>query len=649
MFQERKNTITLLLQSAAVCTSLLLSWFLRFDFALPHPRLLFGAMAVLVGVRWVFLFSFKLTHNHWRYTGIGDLKDLVKAIALGSIVFFAAIRMVSNIRSFPYSIYILEGVLTFLLLSGLRVVSRMVLAGRAVVRNGAPTPVLIVGAGSAAALLLDALKRKNYRAVGLVDDDLAKQRIKLCGVPVLGTIEQLPELVERYSIREILIATPSATGEQMMRITDYCMRAERPFRAVPSLASLLDGTMISELREVKLDDLLGREPVRLESQGVHSNLCGRVVMVTGAAGSIGSELCRQIVRYSPAKLICLDQSETPLFNLQQDLNVESNVDIVYSVADITDTERMSELLEEHGVKVIFHAAAYKHVPMTEANPYEALRNNVFGLLELVEVAEECGCEDFLLISSDKAVKPSSLMGCTKRIGEMIVGSRAFSRLRCVSVRFGNVLGSQGSVIPTFQEQIRSGNAITVTHPEMTRYFMTIPEAVSLTLQAFSVGKHGEILVLDMGKPISILELAQTLIRISGKTLKEVPIIFTGMRPGEKLFEELFYDSEIQVPTQLSKIMVAQSPLLPWHVLEQRLNELKSVARTDRAQRHDRIRLKVKEIIPEYAWEPEYVPFDLMADLSGTRPAAFEDPSPRRLPRDRRNDYVSESTTGESAL
>jgi FlaA1/EpsC-like NDP-sugar epimerase len=562
-------------------------------------------MALLVVIRWACLSRFKLTHNYWRYTGIGDLKDIVKAVSLGSTFFFITVRMVSNIRAFPYSIYILEGMLTFLLLSGLRVISRMVLAGRTAGRSGAPVPVLVVGAGAAAALLLEALQRKNYKVIGLVDDDPGKQCTKLGGVPVLGTVDMLPFFAHRNAVSEILIATPSASGDQMLRITDYCARSGKPFRAVPSLAALIDGSgTISELREIRLDDLLGREPVRLESDAVRAGICGRVIMVTGAAGSIGSELCKQIVRCDPSKLICVDQSETPLFNLQQNMDSGMMADIVYSVTDIADTERMSELIYEHKVQAIFHAAAYKHVPMTEANAYEGLRNNVFGLLDLVEVAEECGCEDFLLISSDKAVKPSSLMGCTKRLGEMIVGSRQSSRMRCVSVRFGNVLGSQGSVIPTFQEQIRSGNAITVTHPEMTRYFMTIPEAVSLTLQAFIVGEHGNILVLDMGSPVRILDLARTLIRISGKSIKDVPIIFTGMRPGEKLFEELFYDSEVRLPTALSKVMRAQSELPPWSVLERRLDELRVASRLHRARNQDAIRMKVKQVIPEYTWEPE---------------------------------------------
>ena len=459
-----------------------------------------------------------------------------KAVLLGSLLFFTILRCVCGVTAFPLSIYVLEGALTLLFLAGLRVGECLIVQGRESRRPGARIPVLIVGAGSAAALLLQELRRKNYLVVGLVDDDPAKQQTKLRGVPVLGRIDQLPMVAYRHAACEILVAIPSATGAQMLRIMDFCGRTGLPFRAVPGLADLIDGKVtISELREVNVNDLLGREPVRLEPGGVRARLSGRVVMVTGAAGSVGSELCRQIVRCLPKKLICVDQAETPLFNLQQHTLANTRVETAYSVADVTDTQRMGDLLLEHEVKVIFHAAAYKHVPLTEANPYEALKNNVFGLLDLVQAAEESGCEDFLLISSDKAVKPSSLMGCTKRLGEMIVGSRQPSRMRCVSVRFGNVLGSQGSVIPLFQEQIRTRRSITVTHPAMTRYFMTIPEAVSLVLQAFAVGEHGNTLVLDMGKPLRILDLARSLIRMSGKGESEVNIVYTGLRPGEKLY------------------------------------------------------------------------------------------------------------------
>jgi len=468
-------------------------------------------------------------------------------------------------------------------------------------RVGARIPVLIVGAGSATAELLPLLDRKGYLAVGLVDDDPAKQRTNFRGVPVLGRIDQLPQLAHRHLVCEILISVPSATGAQMFRITDFCARAGVPFRTVPELADLIDGKVtISEFQEVNLETLLGREPVLLESDCVRAMLSGRVVMVTGAAGSIGSELCKQLVRFHLKKLVCVDQAETPLFNLQQQTLAGAEVENVCPVVDITDSERMRHQIQKHEVQVIFHAAAYKHVPLVEQNPYEGLKNNVFGLRDLVKVAEDCGCEDFVLISSDKAVKPSSLMGCTKRLGEMIVGSRRLSRMRCVSVRFGNVLGSQGSVIPIFQEQLRTRQSITVTHPAMTRYFMTIPEAVALVLQAFTVGEHGNILVLDMGKPVRILDIAKTLIRMSGKSESDVQIVYTGIRPGEKLHEELFYDSEVRLPTPFSKIMRAQGKLPSWQILTRSLEELQGVAY---GYSPDLIRAKIMQIIPEYQGKP----------------------------------------------
>lgn len=346
------------------------------------------------------------------------------------------------------------------------------------------------------------------------------------------------------------------------------------------------------------------EPLRDDERA----LGGRVVMVTGAAGSIGAELCRQIVRANPKRLICLDRAETPLFDLQrrglgEDGLGEDGVEVVYAVADIADATSMRHQLRKHGVETIFHAAAYKHVPMTEANPYAALKNNVFGLEDLVEAAESCGCKEFVLISSDKAVNPSSLMGCTKRIGEMILGSRP-SRMRCVSVRFGNVLGSQGSVVPLFQEQIREGKPITVTHPGMMRYFMTIPEAASLVLQALTVGEHGDILVLDMGEPVRIVDLAHALAhqmtRAMGKREDEARIVYTGVRPGEKLREELFYSDEIQLPTGIGKVSRAQGRLPRWTELTTQLRELRGIAQE---QDGDAIRAKMKQIVPEYAWEP----------------------------------------------
>jgi FlaA1/EpsC-like NDP-sugar epimerase len=487
------------------------------------------------------------------------------------------------------------------LLSGLRVSAALILQAQTGNSDGERWPVLVIGAGSAGAMLLKSLRNTKYVPVGLMDDDPALQSIKIYGVPVLGAIDTLPGIVRQHDVKEVLIATPSATGAQMLRIADFCTQAGVAFRAVPNLSDLIDGKVtISELRELNLDDLLGRKPVTLESDGVPSRLQGRSIMITGAAGSIGSELCKQIIRCGPVKLVCVDHAETPLFNLEQQLLPNPGTNVVFAVTDITDGVRMRQLLLHHQISAIFHAAAYKHVPVLEANPYEGFKNNVFGLLDLLELAEDVGCKDFLLISSDKAVKPSSLMGCTKRLGELIVGSRTRREMRCVCVRFGNVLGSQGSVIPLFRSQIREGRSVTVTHPEATRYFMTIPEAVSLTLQAFTIGDHGDILVLDMGHPILILDLARTLIRISGRTERDIPIVFTGLRPGEKLHEELFYDSEIRTPTSVAKVMRAKGSRLGWRDLQRDLRDLNTAMRS---QDSYWIRAKVKEIIPEYQWLP----------------------------------------------
>src|SRR5262249_2925138 len=401
MLLRWRNWIIFLTQSVTICAALILAWMLRFDFTVPHRSLLFLAGLLLLVIRLTAIYWYKLNHGYWHYTGIGDLKDLVKSVALGSIVFFSLLRGVCGVLLFPLSVYVIEGVLAFLFLAGLRVGVRVYFQWKRSQHLGTRTPVLVVGAGSAAVLLLQALKTTNYVAVGLVDDDLRKRRTRLCGVPVFGPMEQLPLLAHSLAAGEFLIAIPSAPAVQMLRITDFCVRAGLPFRTLPSLADLIGGKLkLSELREVNLDELLQREPVQLESDNVRARLGGRVVMVTGAAGSIGAELCKQIIRFEPRRLICVDQAETPLFNLQRHTLGGASGEMVFSVADIAATERMRLLILEHDVQVIFHAAAYKHVPLTEENPYEGFKNNVFGLLNLVETAEACGCDDFLLISSD---------------------------------------------------------------------------------------------------------------------------------------------------------------------------------------------------------------------------------------------------------
>jgi FlaA1/EpsC-like NDP-sugar epimerase len=371
---------------------------------------------------------------------------------------------------------------------------------------------------------------------------------------------------------------------------------------VPTLKDIIGGQVhVNQLREVSLEDLLGREPVSIDLESVRREITGRTVMVTGAAGSIGAELCRQILDYSPSRLICLDQSETGLFFLRLDLigNKDHAQRSVFHVADVCDAERMRSVLQEVRPEIIFHAAAYKHVPMMESNVQEAVKNNVFGLIGLLDLADEAGCKSLVLISSDKAVNPSNIMGATKRVCELIVASRPPNGMRCSSVRFGNVLGSSGSVIPVLKQQLRNHEPLTITHPEIKRFFMTTREAVALVLQAFAIGKHGDILVLDMGEPVRIVDLARSLIRLSGKSEEEVEIEFTGLREGEKLTEELFYAHEGVIPTSCDKIKRTSSPRKNWQELQHKLAELRASMTVDGAPP---VRAKMQEIVPEYSFD-----------------------------------------------
>ncbi len=571
MFVRQNRFVVALIEAFLVVISITTAWLLRFEFSLPDWKVLLSAVPLLVILRLAALARFNLLHGYWRYAGISDAVDIQKAVGISSLAFLVVERGVLSEKRFPLSVYLIEMILTIGILIGARVLSRAVLQKtQDLTAPERKKRVVVIGAGCAAAMLLRELPRRRYQAVALVDDDPLKAGVRLHGVPVAGTLSDLSQVARNFQPEELMIAVPSATGEQMQRIFEACDGTGLRFRTIPGLGDLINGTVtVEQLRDVKFEDLLGRDPVRLDVDSVHRRITGRVVMVTGAAGSIGSELCHQLAGYAPAKLVCVDQAETPLFNLENALSgtlgnksSTSPNEIVYCVADITDSARMADILHEYNVRVLFHAAAYKHVPLMEENLQEALKNNVFSLQSLLDVADKCGCEDFLLISSDKAVHPTSFMGCTKRIGELMIAARP-SRMRCLSVRFGNVLGSQGSVIPLFQDQIRLKRRITVTHPDITRYFMTIPEAVSLVLQGFSIGAKRDILVLDMGKPVRIVDMARTLIRLSGFSEREVKIEFTGLRPGEKLFEDLFYEFEKQLNTGVPKVFKAQGQIAPW--------------------------------------------------------------------------------------
>ncbi len=598
MLLRRRRWVVALVQGGLIFCSLIFAWLLRFEFRLPNLALLLTAAPVLIVIRLSVMPFFNLMHGWWRYTGVSDAVDVLKAVITSSAIFFLVFRMALGFTAFPLSVYASEALLAFTLLAGVRLVSRMIVESvrvQATCKN-----LLLVGAGHAAQMLIRETKQvaTGYSVVGCVDDDPLKKGLKILGVPVLGTIDQLGEIVAKHEIDEALIAIPSATSSQMRRFVQICEETAVPFRTIPGLTELIVGrASLEQVREVRLEDLLGRKPVKLDLASVRAQIQNKVIMVTGACGSIGSELCRQILRYSPASLLCVDQDETGIFYLQRELQGQcESRQTVFCVADVGDAELMRKLFLRYEVQIVFHAAAYKHVPVMEANVEQAVNNNVFKLLSLLEVAQSSGCDSFVMISSDKAVNPSNVMGCTKRVGELILAAWPSNAMRCVSVRFGNVLGSSGSVVPLFQEQLRQNQPLTVTHPDIKRFFMTLPEAVSLVLQASAVGKHGNILVLDMGEPVRILDLAHTLIRLSGKSKTNVEIKFTGLRPGEKLFEELFYAGEKVLPTACDKVKCTKSVLLSWPELKRRLEALSAAMFIDGPAP---IRAKLKQIVPEF--------------------------------------------------
>jgi FlaA1/EpsC-like NDP-sugar epimerase len=588
--------------AALVAASLPLGWLLRFDFSLPYRRVLLTSGLVLIAVRLITLRLFNLNHGWWHFTSVSDAIKILKSVAFGSVAFFAVNRYLFGAVFFPRSIYFLEAVLTTCFLAGARLASRVLV--ETVRRDSSRSKrVMVVGAGFAAQMVIRELKRPDsgYAVTGCVDDDVSKIGVHIQGVPVLGTVEELETLAQLSSVEELLIAIPSISGKQMRRITEVCQTTKLPFKTVPALSDIIRGeASINQFRDVSLEDLLGREPIQIDLESVRREIADRTVLVTGAAGSIGSELCRQILDYGPAQLVWLDQNETGLFFIQLGLKDHKNSSqLAFRIADVCDAERMRSLLLEFRPEIIFHAAAYKHVPMMESNVQEAVKNNVLGLLGLLGLADESGCQSFVLISSDKAVNPTNVMGATKRICELILSSRPPNGMRCVSVRFGNVLGSSGSVVPVLTQQLHNHEPLTITHPEIKRFFMTTREAVALVLQAFTIGNHGDILVLDMGEPVRIVDLARTLIRLSGKSEDDVEIRFTGLRDGEKLKEELFYEHEDVIPTSCHKIKRTSGPLKEWSALCRQLDELRASMGVDGAAP----RAKIKEIVPGYSFQP----------------------------------------------
>lgn len=550
--------------------SYFLSFLLRFDFSLPpqYPVLFLAELLPFILAAKLVVFTlvgvFRIL---WAYVGIRDLFRILHASVIALIVVAAGNYLLLRTNQIPRTVLVLDSVLTFLGVGGLYAGMRHSREASALVRaRGLPAEsIFLVGAGNAAEALLREIQRNpdtGVRVVGILDDAPAKKGRALRGVKVLGSIDRAREFAVKHGVRKAYMAIPSAGGSAQRRIVNLLLQAGLSVKILPPVGRLaIASGYLPQLREISVEDLLRRDPVRLDTEAISAFVRGKAVLVTGAAGSIGSELCRQLLEFHPALLVALDCAETPLHTLLLELRARSgDVKVIPELADVTDRARMKSAFRAHHPEVVFHAAAFKHVPLLEDHPREAVRVNVGGTHVVAEEAREAGARAFVLISSDKAVNPSSVMGTTKRIAEMIVRRQnEHASTRYVAVRFGNVLGSNGSVLPIFKEQLSRGGPITVTHPEMKRYFMTIPEAVQLVLQAAVLGRGGEVFVLDMGEPVKIVDLAMDLIRLSGLVPDvDVRIEFTGIRPGEKLFEELRLDNEIVEKTPHPQIYLLRS-------------------------------------------------------------------------------------------
>jgi FlaA1/EpsC-like NDP-sugar epimerase len=551
-----------------------IAFLLRFDGAVPPEfvSVFWTTLPLLVALRLGAFAAFRLFRGWWRYVGMHDLAALLSALSWSTLVFTVVLLATGLADGYPRSIILLDWGVGLVLFGGIRFGVRWFREGR-LARDGsngstASKRTLIIGAGDAAAQLIRQARldpASGIKPIGLVDDNPSKLHILLHGVPVLGTTRDLDRLVLEHRIELLVVAIAAATREEMRKIAERCAGVKVEFKIVPSLLELMDGkARLSQLRSVSVEDLLGRPSVRLDLQQVDRDVHGRVVLITGAAGSIGSELARQVAAFGPARLLLLEQAESPLFFIEQEI-AESHpeLEIVPIIADVTDARRIERVFADFQPSTVFHAAAYKHVPMMETNLEEAIRNNVMGTFFVARSAVRHQAAKFVLISTDKAVRPSSVMGASKRVAERIVlGWPEFRRSPTDfrAVRFGNVLGSQGSVIPVFRQQIANGGPVTVTHPEMQRYFMTIPEAVQLVLQASALPEAAsKISMLDMGEPMRILEMAENLIRFSGlEPYTQMPIIFTGVRPGEKLQEDLMSEVEHAVQTPVEKVRLVQT-------------------------------------------------------------------------------------------
>ena len=587
----------------AVCMAAWLgAYWLRFTPELPDQYLeqAVSTLPWVMGLHAMLFWGFGLYRGIWRYASLPDLRRILlsvgtAAVAVPTLMFMLQIAV-------PRSVLIMAPILLMLVMGGSRIAyrawkERMVTGLLSAERE----PVLVLGSGDAAVNLIKDLARSpQWRVVGALADDLAMIGRQLHGVSVLGRVNEIPRWQRRLNVTQAIIAMPEATHTQRRRVVEFCNRAGLKVLTVPSFDDLVSGRVtVSQVRHVELDDLLGRDPVTLDTAGIHGWLAGRVVMVTGAGGSIGAELARQVARFGPRELVLFELNEFALYSIEQEFAAfHPRLAVVPAIGDVKDAARVEHILRAYRPSVIFHAAAYKHVPLMEnANAWQAVQNNVAGTHVLARAAAAAGVEKFVFVSTDKAVKPTSVMGASKRLAEMVCQAlQQADGTRFVMVRFGNVLGSTGSVIPRFREQIAKGGPVTVTDPQVTRYFMSIPEAVQLVMQAGLMGSGGEIFVLEMGEPVKIADLARDLIRLSGFTEDEIRIVYTGLRPGEKLYEEPLAGDESLLPTPHPKLKVARAHRdnSDW------LPRLESWLRSDDGVDDWRVRSELAKWVPDYS-------------------------------------------------
>lgn len=605
---RKRSIILLILDTILINLSYILALYIRFDGDITGSQ--FGEYFIRYKEHFIYItiiklaifLYFKLYKSVWKYASIEELMDIVVA----SIISNTAILSYMFIRqsNLPRSIYILATLLDMVLIGGIRFSFRAIsTVGSELLGNVNQKKIMIIGAGDAGAMVIREYKNHtqlNSKPVAIIDDNEKKQGQMINGVPVVGKREDIPTVVEKLKIDEIIIAMPSVSKKQIREVVEIAKTTKAKLKILPGMFELIDGKVsIKNIRDVDIEDLLGREEIKTDLKEISSYLTNKVILVTGGGGSIGSELCRQIVKFGPKRLIILDIYENNAYDIQNELlRKHKNINLKTVIASVRDKDRIIELMNIERPDVVFHAAAHKHVPLMEDSPKEAIKNNVFGTLNLAQAADKAGVDKFVMISTDKAVNPTNIMGASKRICEMIIQCMDnISETDFVAVRFGNVLGSNGSVIPLFKKQIADGGPVTVTHKDVIRYFMTIPEAVQLVIQAGAMANGGEVFVLDMGEPVRILDLAKDLIRLSGfEPDVDIPIEITGLRPGEKLFEELLLDEEGLSATKHDKIFIGKPTFTDYKFLLRSLDEANRIIKngTD-----EDIKAYVKTIVPNY--------------------------------------------------